>query len=150
MKRLGIALVFVVGVGVMALGLCGTLVSLQPAARAEEEADPVTGAAQAWLALTDQGEYAQSWAEAASYFRTAAPQEQWVQSITAARSPLGAVVSRTLRSAESATSLPGAPDGEYVVMQYDTTFEHKQSAVETITPMRDTDGIWRVAGYYIK
>ena len=136
--------------GVMALCLCGTLVSLQPAVRAEEEADPVTGAASAWLALTDRGEYAQSWAEAASYFRTAAPQEQWVQAITAVRSPLGAVISRTLRSAESARSLPGAPDGEYVVMQYDTAFEHKQSAVETITPMRDTDGAWRVAGYYIK
>ena len=136
--------------GVMALWLCGTLVSLQPGVRAEEEADPVTLSAGAWLALTDQGEYAQSWAEAASYFRTAVTQEQWVQSITAARSPLGAVVSRSLRSAESATSLPGAPDGEYVVIQYDTTFEHKQSAVETITPMRDTDGTWRVAGYYIK
>ena len=135
--------------GFVALGVCGTLVSLQPAAMAEE-ADPVTVATQAWLELADQGEYAQSWSESASFFRTSVTQEEWVQSITAARSPLGAVVSRTLRSAESATSLPGAPDGEYVVMQYDTTFEHKQSAVETITPMRDTDSIWRVAGYYIK
>ena len=135
--------------GVVALGVCGALVSLQPAARAEE-VDPVAVAAQAWLDLADRGEYAQSWAEAASYFRTAVTQEQWLQSITAARSPLGAVVSRTLRSAESATSLPGAPDGEYVVIQYDTTFEHKASAVETITPMRDADGTWRVAGYFIK
>lgn len=115
-----------------------------------EEADPVTTAADAWLALVDRGEYALSWAEAAAYFRGAMAQEQWVESLTGVRAPLGAVVSRVLRSAESATSLPGAPDGEYVIMQYDTTFEHKQSAVETVTPMRDPDGAWRVAGYFIK
>jgi len=42
------------------------------------------------------------------------------------------------------------PDGEYVVIQYDSSFEHKQSAVETVTPMLDKDGKWRVSGYYIK
>ena len=47
-------------------------------------------------------------------------------------------------------SLPGAPDGEYVVIQYATTFENKKSAIETITPMLDGDGKWRVSGYYIK
>ena len=133
----------------VAFGVCGVLVSLQPAARAEE-VDPVMVAAQAWLDLADRGEYAQSWAEAASQFRTSVTQEDWVQSVTAARSPLGAVLSRILRAAKSATTLPGAPDGEYVVLEFETTFEHKQSAVETVTPMLDTDGVWRVAGYYIK
>ncbi|MGB5422961.1 MAG: DUF4019 domain-containing protein [Desulfobacterales bacterium] len=28
--------------------------------------------------------------------------------------------------------------------------ENKASAVETITPMLDKDGQWRVSGYYIK
>ncbi len=46
--------------------------------------------------------------------------------------------------------MPGAPDGEYVVIQYDSSFEHKQAAVETVTPMLDKDGKWRVSGYYIK
>ncbi len=48
------------------------------------------------------------------------------------------------------TSLPGAPDGEYVVIQYNTEFENKKVAIETITPMLDDDGKWRVSGYYIK
>ena len=47
-------------------------------------------------------------------------------------------------------ALPGAPDGEYVVIQYESSFEHKQSAIETVTPMLDTDGKWRVSGYFIK
>jgi hypothetical protein len=46
--------------------------------------------------------------------------------------------------------MPGAPDGEYYVIQYDTSFEKKKSAVETITPMVDKEGKWRVSGYYIR
>jgi len=45
---------------------------------------------------------------------------------------------------------PGAPDGEYVVIQYDSSFENKTEAVETVTPMLDPDGVWRVSGYYIR
>ena len=48
------------------------------------------------------------------------------------------------------TSVPGAPDGEYVVIQFQTIFEHKASAIETVTPSKEKDGAWRVSGYYIK
>jgi hypothetical protein len=66
------------------------------------------------------------------------------------REPLGKVISRKLQSAQFTKSLPGAPDGQYVVIRYDTSFSNKQSAVETITPMLDKDGQWRVSGYFIK
>jgi hypothetical protein len=46
--------------------------------------------------------------------------------------------------------LPGAPDGKYVVVQFDTSFQRKKSALETVTPMMEKDGKWRVSGYYIK
>jgi hypothetical protein len=62
----------------------------------------------------------------------------------------GGVEERTIKSTEYATSLPGAPDGHYVIIQYETAFEKKQSAVETVTPMKDSDGQWRVSGYFIK
>jgi hypothetical protein len=60
------------------------------------------------------------------------------------------LISRKLKSKKYTTSLPGAPDGKYVVIQYETSFEHKKSAIETVTPMLDKDGKWRVSGYYIK
>ena len=63
---------------------------------------------------------------------------------------MGKLLSRKLKSATYKTTMPGAPDGEYVVIQYDSSFEHKQAAVETVTPMLDKDGKWRVFGYYIK
>ena len=65
------------------------------------------------------------------------------------RQPLGKTVSRQLASSHYETSLPGAPDGEYVVIQFNTVFDNKQSAVETVTSVLD-DGKWKVAGYFIK
>ena len=106
--------------------------------------------AESWLALVDKADYAGSYNQAASMFKAAVTKEDWVQKIRAARGPLGNVVSRKLMSAQYTTSLPGAPDGQYVVMQYDTSFENKKSAVETIVPMMDKDGQWRVSGYFIK
>ena len=69
--------------------------------------------------------------------------------MNASRGSYGALVSRKLKKAEYRTSLPGAPDGQYVVLQYDSSFEHKKAAVETVTPMKDADGVWRVSGYFI-
>ena len=103
-----------------------------------------------WLALADRGDAFASWEAAASLFRRAVSREQWKQSLAAAREPLGAVVSRQVGNARTATELPGAPDGEYVVFQFSTTFEHKRAAIETVTPMRDGDGEWRVSGYFIR
>ncbi|NOX96543.1 MAG: DUF4019 domain-containing protein, partial [Nitrospirae bacterium] len=68
----------------------------------------------------------------------------------AIRKPLGKNISRELKSKRYRTSLPGAPDGKYVVIQFKSSFENKKSALETVTPMLDKDGKWRVSGYYIK
>jgi hypothetical protein len=106
--------------------------------------------ARSWLSLVDRGMYAESWTEAATYFRRAVTQENWMQSLKSHRQPLGKNKSRKLISAKYTRTLPGAPDGEYVVIQYQSSFENKQSAVETITPMLDGDGKWRVSGYYIR
>jgi hypothetical protein len=106
--------------------------------------------AKKWLALVDNGKYVESWNEAAAYFKGAVSKAQWEQAITATRKPLGKNLSRTLISKQSHSSLPGAPDGKYVVIQFKSAFEAKASAIETITPMLDKDGKWRISGYYIK
>lgn len=106
--------------------------------------------AEAWLKLIDSGQYAKSWDEAAELFKATVTKDQWLNALNSTRNPLGKLASRKLKSATYTKTLPGAPDGEYVVLQYDTIFERKQSAVETITPMLDKDGKWRVSGYFIK
>ncbi|MDD5697445.1 MAG: DUF4019 domain-containing protein [Victivallaceae bacterium] len=107
-------------------------------------------AAENWLALVDGGQYSASWDQAAALFKNAVTKEQWIQALEAARKPLGKNVSRKLKSAHYCSSLPGAPDGKYVVIRFITAFANKKSAIETITPMLDKDGKWRVSGYFIK
>ncbi len=68
----------------------------------------------------------------------------------ASREPLGGLRSRRIDSATYATTLPGAPDGEYVVILYESSFENKRSAVETVTVTLDSDGTWRVSGYFVR
>ncbi|MEW6265069.1 MAG: DUF4019 domain-containing protein [Thermodesulfobacteriota bacterium] len=125
------------------------LSSLTALAGDSEKEKAAASAAEKWLSLVDEGNYSDSWKEAAEYFRKAIKQEQWDQSLQAARKPLGKLVSRKLKNATYKTSLPGAPDGEYVVIQFNTSFENKKTAIETVTPMMDKDGKWRVSGYYI-
>ena len=122
-------------------------VNSQTSAKPEDLAQT---SAQAWLALTDAGKYAESWQESSSFFKAAVTQTKWVDALTTVRTPLGKVLSRKLKSATYTKTIPGAPDGEYVVIQYDTSFENKKESVETVTPMLDKDGKWRVSGYYIK
>ena len=107
-------------------------------------------AAKQWLALVDRGNYGEGWKSAASYLQNAIKKDDLVRALKAVRRPLGAVISRRLRSAQATTSLPGLPDGNYLILLYDTQFANKKVAVETITPMRESDGTWRVAGYYIR
>jgi len=120
----------------------------QPAAASPEIAAQT--AAEQWLALVDAGNYGDSYKAAAAYFQTAVTPEQWQQSMVAVRKPLGDLVSRKFKNAQYTKTVPGAPDGEYVVLQFDTAFANKQAAVETVTPMLAADGTWKVSGYYIK
>lgn len=112
--------------------------------------DAALKASQSWLDLVDSGKYDTSWEEAALYFKNNISKENWISTIKGVRNPLGKVLKRTFKSKQSVKSMPGAPDGEYVIIQYDTSFENKKSAVETIIPMLDKDGKWRVSGYYIR
>lgn len=119
-------------------------------ASSEDQETAAVAAAENWLEKVDGGKYGESWTETASLFQNAVSPDQWEQSLRAIREPLGRLVSRKLLSKTFHTSLPGAPDGEYVVIQFAASFQHKSQAVETVTPMREKDGTWRVAGYYIR
>ena len=103
-----------------------------------------------WLGLIDDGDYGASWEEAADIFKNAATKKQWAGMAKTVRQPLGKVISRQVMSKMAMRTVPGGPDGEYVIIKFKTSFENKKDAIETVTPMLDKDGIWRVTGYYIR
>lgn len=138
-SRIALSLVFIYVLAFLQFCLAG-----------QDKEKAAVNASNAWLKLVDEGKYSKSWDEAAQYFKNAVSREQWKTSLESVRTPLGMALSRNLKSKNYTKTLPGAPDGEYVVIQYETSFQNKQHAIETVTPMMDKDGKWRVSGYYIK
>jgi hypothetical protein len=116
----------------------------------EIETQEAVVACEKWLTLIEFDDFADSWEETSKMFRSAVTVEDWKANMESLREAMGKTLTRTIHSKTYLTELPGAPDGEYVVIEYHTTFENKKSAVETITPMKEADGVWRVSGYYIK
>lgn len=107
-------------------------------------------AARNWLKSVDSGNYAQSWDDTGNVLKANVAKDQWQEVLSRNRGPLGALIFRKLTSAEYTTKLPGAPDGQYVVLEYESSFEHKSSVLETVTPALDKDGKWRVCLYTVK
>ncbi len=125
-------------------------VALWLSACSQDKKTVAEGAARNWLKLVDSGNYAQSWDDTGNALKANVAREQWQELLARNRAPLGSVISRKLKSAEYTTQLPGAPEGQYVVLQYESGFEHKNSAIETVTPTLDKDGTWRVCLYTVQ
>jgi len=66
------------------------------------------------------------------------------------RPPLGTVRSREIVSVERASSLPGAPEDDYTVLQFTTDFANRsEAAVETVILMQGDEEL-EVTGYFIR
>ena len=107
-------------------------------------------AAERWLALADAGQGAESWSAAGAMFQGAVSQKDWSAALEAARAPFGALTRRTLAGATYTRTLPGAPDADYVVLQYQSSFAARPAANETVVVMREADGSWRTITYFIR
>jgi hypothetical protein len=136
-----------IGIVVFTAFLCCAAVANSRAA--DPDVDEARKVAERWVALVDAGRYDESWNAAASYFRSQVSKTDWKNAATSARGPLGALASRTFNAAQATHDLPGVPHGDYIVLVYDGAFANR-NVREIITPMREADGNWKVAGYVIQ
>ncbi len=108
-----------------------------------------TEAARNWVRLIDAGEYTESWSEAGSMFKQAVTADSWAAQVAPIREPLGSLVSRTEKSIEARSDLPGAPAGDYRMISFDTAYSASPERVETVV-MHKENGRWSVVGYFIR
>ncbi|RPF72291.1 helix-turn-helix domain-containing protein [Aurantiacibacter spongiae] len=126
-----------------------------PAAQASQaQADRLAGAtvvaaARAWVELVDAGEYAQSWERAGPMFRAQVSAQQWGDTVRPVRAQLGALQSRDAGSGVLEDSLPGAPAGEYAVIQFPAQYAAAGEVTETVV-LRRENGAWGVVGYFVR
>lgn len=139
--RSGTKLSSLLFVGLIALG--------GPTSASDADENSAVAASQQWLSIADKGQYGLCWDKSANFFKQNVKKKDLEAKLKATRGELGDLVSRKLKAKQFKTAMPGAPDGKYVVIQYETSFAHKQKAVETVTPMLDKNGEWKVSGYYI-
>ena len=114
-------------------------------------------AAEKWLVFVDDGRYADAWPRAAASFKAKVGRQEWRDGARDLRRPYGRVV---LRKAEKlafigadAPTTPGAGDlkpGATVAIIFDTKFAGNKHANEEVAVEYEKDGIWRVAGYFIR
>jgi hypothetical protein len=115
----------------------------------DEKVSQAEAAVLQWIAQVDDRQYVASWNDAARPFRVRVTPQQWEDAVSAGREPFGKLVSRNVSEATYTTSVPGLPDGEFVIFQFDTVFERKAEGVETVTAVLEED-TWRVTGYFIR
>ena len=124
------------------------LVSVSGMAEQSDKEKVAALAAGKWLSLVDEGKYGKSWQESAEYFRNEIKQDKWERSTQAARTMLGNLVSRKVKSTSYKTSLPGVPDGQYVIIEFVSSFVNNKSTIEAVTVINKGEK-WQVSGYSI-
>jgi hypothetical protein len=132
----------------MTVAVVGFAQSIAFAGEAEDVAK-ASAAAKEWLGLTDAGKYAESWDAAAAAFKAAVTKAQWGDALNQVRKPLAANKSRELLKSAAPLSVTAGPSGEYVAIRYTAKFENGPDIIETVAPMREKDGSWKVSGYYL-
>ncbi len=79
-------------------------------------------------------------------FRSQVTQEQWLASLKRFREPLGALLSRKPARVDFTSSLRGAPDGEYAIVHFTTSFRNKSDVTERLTLVKE-ENRWQAAAY---
>lgn len=116
----------------------------------KEKAAAASAAAGKFLKLVDADQFAESWQISASLLKQKVSEEKWVDQLQKTRAVTGPLVKRSEDSMSYSTSAKDSPEGEYVLITFDTDFKAKPDVSEIVTVMLDKDKTWRVAGYFIK
>ena len=101
---------------------------------------------ESWLALVDEQKYLESWEGLAGLFKENVKKAEWVNDLNRFRKPLGKPLVRKL---QNVTSSSEAGVGEYLIFQYETSFDNRKPVLEAVSVIKDKDGKWRTLGYSI-
>ena len=116
----------------------------------KQKAAAATAAAEKFLHQVDAGQYAASWQDAASLLKKKVTEADWVDQLRRTREVTGPLVKRTQSGMTYSPSAKDSPEGEYILIVYDSTFQNRKDITENVTVMLDQDKTWRVGGYFIK
>lgn len=106
-------------------------------------------AAERFARIIDSGNSSDAYTQASPLLRLALNEQEFKTDIERAHILLGPVQQRQLTALRSVGIYPHLPDGEYLIVQFETRTLHKNKAAEIIVLQRQ-DGLWLVADYSIR
>ena len=99
-----------------------------------------------WLAIVDTGQYSKAWNAYPPRIKAGRLEENFKGWMRARRFPLGHAKTRQFLKITHTHRLNGAPDGDYQLIAFKTSFERKAVALEEVVLTSET-GHWQVSGY---
>ena len=115
----------------------------------EETSVKSTDAAVKFLYLIDNKEYAQSWEVSSAHLKKTVNKDDWVEKLAQIRDAAGTVVERVKDDVTYLEAAGDLPQGEYVVIRFNSKFSKKPRVIESVTLFLGDKDQWRVAGYFL-
>jgi len=106
-------------------------------------------AAKKWLELLDTDKAGLAWDNASKQLKSVVKRDQFVAQMRGVRKPLGKLQSREAVKFGRANELPGAPAGDYSIIEFEAKYKNGKLAEQVVWSIEEGD-IWRVAGYFYR
>ena len=135
--------------------LFGALVAFAHGQGMTPEQRDALNSAERWLVPVDAQRYADAWAMAATSFKGSVDRNKFRDGLRDVRKDYGRVVQRKAEKMGYLGSPPGPEDGgpkegAQISILFETRFVRDRMATEEMVMELEKDGVWRVAGYYIR
>jgi Protein of unknown function (DUF4019) len=105
--------------------------------------------AEAFVVEIDKNDYRSAYANAAPILKLISQQDAWVKQQGLSFRLLGKSLKRQLMTVRSRESYPGFPDGNYLIVCYQTQTEYKSKAIEVLL-LKEQGQVWQVCKYSIR
>ena len=116
----------------LVLGTLLIVVLIAPVGAETLSRDQLDNKASSYLELLDQGHYEEAWQDMSALFQALNNQSQWQNRQQTIRTAYGALSSRQLRHITYRQSYTLSPDGQYVIVQFKSSYQNKADTTETV------------------
>lgn len=103
-----------------------------PAAAEAPPSDQLNHQAGRYLDLLDLDRYEEAWQKMSPLFQALSNHEQWLKRHKTIRSTYGVLTSRQFYRIDYRQSYSLSPDGQYVIIQYKSSYQNKAETNETV------------------
>lgn len=106
--------------------------------------------AQAWLSKMDEANVDGSWQGMSTIFSQQLSKQDWDLSIQGMHNYFGKPGERKHSESLYKTTSFNAPEGDYVDVTFSTDYANAPDRTEIVTMVRESEGVWKVAGFSIE